>query len=145
MKHIIAVIRDECVEPTQIALAHLGITGVTVFPVMGRGMQKGALHIPDQRSMLGRNTGPHLRRPQGLIIGSGWPGYRPPQKKKMVIGFLPKQMLFIMTDDENVDPVIQVLIAVNQSGRHGDGKIFVCPIAHIPWMETEGPAGTLSI
>jgi nitrogen regulatory protein PII 2 len=145
MKQIISIIRDECVEPTQIALKRLGITEVMVFPVMGRGQQKGAIQIHDQEGMLGRNTGPHLRRQQGLITGTGWPGYRQPQKKKAAYGFLQKQMLLIMADEEDVDPVIRELITVNQSGRHGDGKIFVCPIGHVIGLDTEGPIEDTSL
>jgi nitrogen regulatory protein PII 2 len=125
MKQVIAIIRDECVELTLAALAQIGITGIVVVPVMGRGQQKGAPVIPDQDGTLGRNAGLHLRRPG---TGMVWPAYRPPQKKKAGFGFLPKQMLMVLASDDDAGPVVQALIAVNKSGRHGDGKIFVCPI-----------------
>lgn len=137
MKQIIAIIREECVEATEAALAGFDICGIVSIPVMGRGQQKGSIHVPDQDGTLGRNNGLHLRRPQGLVIGSGFPGYRPPQKKKTAFRFLPKQMLLIISPDETVEPVVQAMIAINQSGRHGDGKIFVCPIGRDLGLEND--------
>jgi nitrogen regulatory protein PII 2 len=128
MKQVIAIIREECVEPTTTALAGLGIAPVAAFPVMGRGQQKGAVNVPDQHSLLGRNIGSHLRRPQGVLLGTGFPDYRPPKKKKTAFRFLPKRMLFIIADDPDIEPVVRAIITVNRSGRHGDGKIFVCPL-----------------
>jgi nitrogen regulatory protein PII 2 len=124
MKQIIAVIRDECVELTRAALMHLVVTGIVVLPVMGRGQQKGAPGIPDQSRKLGHNAGLHLRRP---AEGPVWQEYRSPVTTK-VSGFLPKQMLMILANDNDVESIVRVLIELNQSGRHGDGKIFVCPI-----------------
>jgi nitrogen regulatory protein PII 2 len=128
MKQVIAIIREECVEPTLKALAVLGITCIAAFPVSGRGHQKGAVNFPDQDGMLGHNYGFHLRRQQGIRIGSGFPGYRPPEKKKTAFRFLPKQMLIMIAEDHDVEPAVRTLLHVNQSGRHGDGKIFVCPM-----------------
>lgn len=127
MKQIIAVIRDECVEPTQAALARFGISGIAILPVLGRGQQKGNPGVPGQEGALGRNAGLHLRR-GARDSGSSPPAYRPPVKKKATPGFLPKQMLMLLVPDEQADRIVQTLIAINQSGRHGDGKIFVCPI-----------------
>ena len=41
MKKIEAIIRPEKVEPVRVALAELGILGMTVTEVIGRGRQKG--------------------------------------------------------------------------------------------------------
>jgi nitrogen regulatory protein PII 2 len=123
MKQIIAVIRDEYVDLTRAALTNLLVTGIVVLPVMGRGQQKGAPGIPDQGRTLGHDAGLHLRRPAADPVTA----YRRPVKKA-VFGFLPKQMLMILARDSEVESIIRVLIEINQSGRHGDGKIFVCPI-----------------
>jgi len=125
MKQIIAIIRDECAGPSQEALARAGITGLVILPVMGRGRKKGAA-TGGTGEMLGENAGLHLRHRVSSAI---WPAYHPPRKKKAGFGLLPKQMLIILARDEVVARVIQEILAVCQSGRHGDGKIFVCPIA----------------
>jgi len=137
MKQIIAIIREECVELTRSSLAGLGIAGIAVIPVIGRGQQKGAVHVPDQDGSLGRNNGPHLRRSTGLTSGMGVLSYLHPGKKKTAFRFLPKQMLILIADDEDVRTVIDVLVAVNQSGRPGDGKIFVCPIGRALGIDTD--------
>ena len=138
MKQIIAVIRDENVEPTQGILASLGSISVVILPVLGRGQQKGALPVPDNEGSLGRNAGLHLRRQQVSSATMACTGYRPLSKKKSGPGFLPKHMLIIMAPDEDVDAIIRALVSVNQSGRHGDGKIFVCPIGRSIGVEPDG-------
>jgi nitrogen regulatory protein PII 2 len=130
MKQIIAIIRDECVEPTLAALARMGISVIAILPVLGRGLQKGNPGIPGQEGALGRNAGHHLRR-GGECASSTPPVYHPPQKKKPAPGFLPKQMLMLLVPDEQAAGIVQALITINQSGRHGDGKIFVCPIGRV--------------
>ena len=42
---------------------------------------------------------------------------------------MPKRMFTIVTEDEHVDNVIGILLAVNSTGQAGDGKIFVQTIA----------------
>jgi nitrogen regulatory protein PII 2 len=128
MKQIIAIIRDECAGPSQAALARAGISGIVIFPVMGRGQQKGAAVLPDSGGTFGRNAGHHLRRGDSC---TAWPAYQPPRKKKTGFGFLPKQMLIFSARDEVVTRAVNELLEVCQSGRHGDGKIFVCPVAQV--------------
>jgi nitrogen regulatory protein PII 2 len=130
MKQVIAIIRDECVEPTLSALAHAGISVIAILPVLGRGQQKGNPGVPGQEGALGRNAGHHLRR-GGECARSAPPVYRPPPKKRPGPGFLPKRMLMLLVPDEQAADIVQALIAINQSGRHGDGKIFVCPIGRV--------------
>jgi len=125
MKQVIAIIRKECLGASREALARLGIEGVVVLPVQGRGLQKGAIPVPDSPGALGRIAGFALRR----LAGPQPPARSgPPRGRKTGLRFLPKQMLIIMAEDAIVPAVVRALIGVNQSGRHGDGKIFVCPI-----------------
>ena len=51
-----------------------------------------------------------------------------PVGRKIDLGFLPKRMLIIIAPDCDVPSIVQTLIDANQTGRHGDGKIFVCPL-----------------
>lgn len=41
----------------------------------------------------------------------------------------PKRVVTVVVEDEKVDEVVKAIIAPNQTGRPGDGKIFVMPIA----------------
>ena len=58
--------------------------------------------------------------------------------------FLPKRMLICTVPDKTAYDYVQAIIQVNQSGNHGDGKIFVRPLelfveptAVFPPMENE--------
>jgi nitrogen regulatory protein PII 2 len=39
-----------------------------------------------------------------------------------------KRFFTLVTSDELVDKAVQLIIEANQTGKPGDGKIFVCPI-----------------
>jgi nitrogen regulatory protein P-II 1 len=45
-----------------------------------------------------------------------------------VVDFLPKIKVEIAVKDEMVDKVVQVIVQAANTGRIGDGKIFVMPI-----------------
>ena len=45
-----------------------------------------------------------------------------------VVDFLPKIKLEVVVADETVDPVIQAICDAANTGRIGDGKIFVLPM-----------------
>lgn len=45
-----------------------------------------------------------------------------------VVDFLPKIKLEIAVADDQVDAVIEAVIGTAQSGKIGDGKIFVTPV-----------------
>ena len=124
MKQIIAVIRQECLCATLVALAGINVKNVVAIPALGRGDQKGVITNPNPPLVLGRSTGSHLKRATGDLPDV----YRSSGIEKQTVLFLPKQMLITLVDDDLVIPVIKKIISVNQSGRHGDGKIFVCSI-----------------
>jgi nitrogen regulatory protein PII 2 len=42
---------------------------------------------------------------------------------------VPKRLLSVVVPDDMVKTVIETIIATNQTGKPGDGKIFVLPIA----------------
>jgi nitrogen regulatory protein PII 2 len=56
----------------------------------------------------------------------------------------PKRMITIVVDDDEVDDVVETLITANQTGKPGDGKIFVLPVADGVRVRT-GEKGTKSI
>ena len=45
-----------------------------------------------------------------------------------VVDFLPKVKLEVVVPSETVDRVIEAIVGAAQTGRIGDGKIFVSPI-----------------
>ena len=47
-----------------------------------------------------------------------------------------KRMLTMVVSDHNVEPVIQTLIETNQTGKPGDGKIFILPISNAARVRT---------
>ena len=45
-----------------------------------------------------------------------------------VVDFLPKMKLEIVTTDDKVEAVIDAILKAAQTGKIGDGKIFVLPV-----------------
>jgi len=45
------------------------------------------------------------------------------------LAFLPKVEIVIWVDDMRVDEIIRKIVSVARTGRMGDGKIFVLPVA----------------
>ena len=127
MKNIIAVIREESVEKTKSALEALGLKGITFIHVTGRGEQRGTVRAPDLPGTLRRDAGAQLLTKPRRVPDSDKPEDKGVAGRKIGLGFLPKRMLIIIAMDGDVAPIVQTLIDANQTGRHGDGKIFVCP------------------
>lgn len=61
-----------------------------------------------------------------------------------VVDFLPKIMLAIVVGDERVDVCIEAITKAAQSGRIGDGKIFVTNVERATRIRT-GEEGTDAI
>lgn len=53
-----------------------------------------------------------------------------------VVDFLPKTKLEILIGDEQVDDCIEAIIQAAQTGKIGDGKIFVEPVERIIRIRT---------
>ncbi|OOS23574.1 P-II family nitrogen regulator [Moraxella pluranimalium] len=53
-----------------------------------------------------------------------------------VVDFLPKVKIEIATTDEMVDQVIEVIMQSTNTGRIGDGKIFVTPLERVIRIRT---------
>ena len=109
MKQIIAIIRINMVNQTKQALIDAGFPAFTVRKVLGRG--KGNV---DFRVLHGAEAG------QDEAIA------RLKDDGPMLI---PKRMMTIVVPDESAPKVIETIIQSNKTGRAGDGKIFVQPIA----------------
>ncbi len=53
-----------------------------------------------------------------------------------VVDFLPKIKLEVAVSDEAVDKVVQVIVEAANTGRIGDGKIFVIPMEEVIRIRT---------
>jgi nitrogen regulatory protein PII 2 len=108
-------------QDTKQALTEAGFSAFTVRKVMGRGwglvdfrvLQLAENNEPEALPMLAQ--GPRL---------------------------IPKRMLSIVVTNDRLRLLVQTLIAANQTGKPGDGKIFVLPVNDAIRVRTRerGPA-----
>jgi nitrogen regulatory protein PII len=61
-----------------------------------------------------------------------------------VVDFLPKLKIEILVDDSMVEPVIDAILKVAQTGKVGDGKILVLPVEQVVRIRT-GETGAAAI
>jgi len=61
-----------------------------------------------------------------------------------VVDFIPKIKLEIIVPDEQVDQVIDTILAIARTGKIGDGKIFVLPVERVVRVRT-GETGNEAI
>jgi len=131
MKQIIAIIRNEQVDSTKAALDAIGVRGITFLQVTGRGQQKGRISAREMVGALNRNIRMQLERarPQNFLRDAMSECVTSPaEPSEEVLHFIPKRMLIIITIDDEINRIIQTIINANQTGHHGDGRIFICPI-----------------
>jgi len=101
MKLILAIIRIAKMSETKIALSDAGLPSFTAMPVLGRGKGHGDL----ERAV---HVDPELRELISEI----------PRLKS-------KRMITLVVADNKKDLAVETIIKANQSGKSGDGKIFV--------------------
>ena len=53
-----------------------------------------------------------------------------------VVDFLPKVKLEVVVSDQLVDRVVEAIASAAQTGRIGDGKIFVMPVEQVVRIRT---------
>jgi len=61
-----------------------------------------------------------------------------------VVDFIPKIKLEIIVQDDQVDQVIDTILAVARTGKIGDGKIFVLPVERVVRVRT-GETGSEAV
>ena len=108
MKEVIAVVRMDTMNRTKKALTKAGIDSMFAHECQGRG--KG---LVDSKILTGAGQG---YEEAIALLG---------EKGKLYS----KRMLTMVVHDKFVDTVVQTLIETNQTGKPGDGKIFVLPIS----------------
>jgi nitrogen regulatory protein PII 2 len=112
VKELMVIVRSTKVGQTKNALAAAGFPGFTCVPCLGRGkklMDPGVLR---------------------LIMESGeLPLTAAGESLTEAARLIPKRLFNIIVEDDRVSDAVDVLIAVNSSGKPGDGRIFVLPVA----------------
>ena len=123
MKEVIAVVRINMMNQTKQALTEAGVDAFFAHEAQGRG--KGFAN-PD-------------------VLKGAAKGY---EEAAALLGekgkLYPKRMVTAVVKDELVDDVVQAIISVNQTGKPGDGKIFVLPLGDAVRVRT-GERGAKSI
>jgi nitrogen regulatory protein PII 2 len=107
MKEVMAIVRMNKINQTKRALAAAGISSMHARECLGRG--KG---LVDLDLLKGAEQGYEEAIAQ---LGSS-------QR------LIPKRMISVVVPDKLVKRVVSTVIEVNQTGKAGDGKIFVLPI-----------------
>ena len=123
MKEVMAVIRMNMINETKIALADAGISSITARDCLGRG--KG---LVDLSLLKGAEKGY-----EEAISQLG-------QSQRLI----PKRIVFIVVPDKMVEKTVKTIIKVNQTGKSGDGKIFVVPVLDSVRVRT-GEKGNITI
>lgn len=107
MKEVIAVIRITMMNKTKQALTDAGIDAFFAHEAHGRG--KGFVN---PKVLEGAEQG---YEEAASLLG---------EKGKLY----PKRMVTVVIPDDKVPDVVQTIIEINQTGKPGDGKVFVLPI-----------------
>lgn len=107
MKEVMAIVRMNMMNKTKRALADAGISSMTARDALGRG--KG---LVDLTLLEGAEKGY-----EEAISQLG-------QTQRMI----PKRIFTVVVPDKLVPKTVKTIIQVNQTGKSGDGKIFVMPV-----------------
>jgi nitrogen regulatory protein P-II 1 len=60
------------------------------------------------------------------------------------VDFLPKVKIEVVVDDQSADAVVEAICKAAQSGKVGDGKVFVSPVENVVRIRT-GERGSAAI
>jgi nitrogen regulatory protein PII 2 len=108
MKEIMAIVRMNMINQTRKALTEIGVSSMTATDALGRGAG-----LVDMTLLKGAEQGY-----EEAISQLG-------QSNRLI----PKRVIVIVSKDRHVDNIVKTIIKVNQTGKPGDGKIFVLPVA----------------
>ena len=108
MKELIAIVRMNMMNKTKRALAEAGLGSMTARDALGRG--KG---IVDMQLLQGAEHGY-----EEAIAQLG-------QSQRLI----PKRAVLMVLNDEAVEKAVKTIIRTNQTGKSGDGVVFIMPCA----------------
>ncbi|MBU0484284.1 MAG: P-II family nitrogen regulator [Proteobacteria bacterium] len=123
MKEVIAVVRINMMNQTKQALTDCGVDAFFAHEAHGRG--KGFIN---PKVLAGTQQG---YEEAAALLG---------EKGKLY----PKRMVTVVVPDDQVTCVIETIMNTNQTGKPGDGKVFVLPITDAVRVRT-GETGAKSI
>jgi nitrogen regulatory protein PII 2 len=123
MKEVIAVVRMNMMNKTKQALSDAGIAAYFAHEAQGRG-----LGFVNPKLLEGVTNG---YEEAAELLG---------EKGKLY----PKRMITAVIEDDQVDEVVEAIIAANRTGKPGDGKIFVLPLGDAVRVRT-GEKGAKAI
>jgi nitrogen regulatory protein PII 2 len=115
MKEVVAIVRMNMMNRTKLALAEAGLGSITACGALGRG--KG---IVDLQLLQGAEHGY-----EEAIAQLGQSGR-----------LIPKRALLMVVNDDLVEKAVQTIIATNQTGKSGDGVIWVLPCSEAVRVRT---------
>lgn len=123
MKEVIAIVRMNMMNRTKKALTEVGVDAFFAHEAQGRGQG-----FVNAKILEGAEEG--YEEAAALLGEKG--------------NLYPKRMVTVVVPDEDVEDVVQAIIETNQTGKPGDGKVFVLPMADAVRVRT-GEAGAKSI
>jgi nitrogen regulatory protein PII 2 len=107
MKEVMAIVRMNMMNQTKRALTEAGISSMTARDALGRGKGLVDLTVLEGAEKGYEEAIAHLGQSQRLI---------------------PKRIFSVIVPDKLVSRTVKTIIKVNQTGKSGDGKIFIMPI-----------------
>ena len=123
MKEVIAVVRINMMNQTKQALTDCGVDAFFAHEAHGRG--KGFVNPEILEGVEeGYEEAASLLGEQGKLY--------------------PKRMVTAVVEDSQVGCVVETIVNTNQTGKPGDGKVFVLPISDAVRVRT-GETGAKSI
>lgn len=111
MKEIMAIIRMDMINKTKDALLKEDFPSLHCKKVMGRGNKKVDYSLIENLISGNEAMSPMLAE----VVSEG---HR----------LLPKRLLSLVVEDEQVKKAVEIIINTNSKGKQGDGKIFILPI-----------------
>ncbi len=111
MREVMAIIRMDMINKTKAALLEADFPAVTAVKVLGRGRKKVDFTLIENLLAGGAIESP-------VVAEAVSEGHR----------LVPKRLISIVVQDEEVPKLVDAIITVNQKGHPDDGKIFVLPI-----------------
>jgi nitrogen regulatory protein PII 2 len=127
MKEVMAIIRMNMITKTKEALLLGGFPSMNARKVLGRGKKKVDFSLIE--FMVNGND---FASP--IVAEAVSEGHR----------LIPKRLLSIVVNDDEVKTLVDIIISVNQKGQAGDGKIFVLPITDCIRVRT-GETGEIAL
>lgn len=110
MDMILAIIQPSKLEDVKQALVAVGIQGMTVIGSKGFGRQKG--------------------HPLAFM------GLYDLENRPFKVDFLPKVRIEIVVPSDRTDLIVNTIVQTAQTGKIGDGKVFVIPVSRAVRIRT---------